>query len=329
MNKDIINYAVIGAGNIAVEFCEAIELVAGENERIKPKVVAVASKSIDRAKTFAQKCSIPDYYDSYEEMLKRNDIDAVYIATTHNFHYENIMLCIKYKKHVICEKCMVLTKAHAVEIFEKAKQANVFVMEAMWSRFLPYAQKVREWIKSDKIGTLEVANFSIGFHANEDPTNRYFNPDLAGGTLYDIGVYAIEMATYLIGEEVKEVKTMTSYAKTGVDKVNNISLRFENCIANLQCTLTANMRQDNYIYGTKGYIKIASVTSGGECYLYDETNKEVEKFTEFDVNGFIYEIKHMINCLTLGKLESDIIPHKDTISCVEIFEQSLLESLSF
>lgn len=310
-------FGIIGAGNIANRFCDAVTRV--ENA----KVAAVASHTPNKAKAFAEKNNLERYYDSYEEMLQCDDIDAVYIATTHNFHYENLKLCIAHNKPVICEKCFVLTKAQAEEIFALAKEKGVFVMEAMWSRFLPVINKAKEWIESGRLGQIDLATFTIGFKANEDPESRMYNPKLAGGAMYDIGVYAIEIMTYLINEELQDVKSViTRHPRGNVDKVDAMILQFENCVATLNCIMTAGVQNEMNIYGTDARIYIKDPHFTSECTLIDE-NGVAEKFYSRLDNGFEHQIREVIRCVTEKKLESDIIPHKDTIQCAEIFDQCL------
>lgn len=144
----VCRFGIIGAGSIANHFCKAVEMLE------EAEVVAVASSSEERAKAFARANHIPESYGSYEEMLQKSDINIVYIATTHNFHMDNIRLCFDYGKHVLCEKAMVLTAADAEEVFRLAKERNLFCMEAMWSRFLPQYQKAKQWVEEGRIGSI-------------------------------------------------------------------------------------------------------------------------------------------------------------------------------
>ena len=312
---DSFRFGIIGAANIANKFCDAVSYIKGT------EVVAVASKNLERAKAFAEKNHLPSYYDSYEKMLLRDDIDAVYIATTHNFHFDNLLACIEHGKHALCEKSMVLTKKQAETVFALAAEKNVFVMEAMWSRFLPNIKKVRQWIQEDRIGEINLASAALGFVAEKDLKNRMYNPDLAGGALYDLGVYDIEVMSYLIEKEIRQVTSNLLFADTGVDTTDNITLVFDDCIANLQCSISSKISEYAYLYGSKGYIKIPNFHFGDDCYLYDLDDNIIEDFYEKPVNGFIYEIEEVVRCVRAGKLESDVVPHKDTILCAEIFDQ--------
>lgn len=315
-----MKFGLIGAGNIGKRFCDAIPLVEGAS------VEAVASATSGKAKLFAQEKNISSYYDGYEEMLKCADIDCVYICTTHNFHYENLLLCIKYKKHIICEKAFVLHKSQAEEIFAKAKENNLYVMEAMWTRFIPALRKVKSWIKHGKIGDINLANYNIGFKASSDPNSRIINPALAGGALYDIGVYAIEIMTFLIGQDLKDVKSMISADSLGrVDAVDCLLLRFSNCIVNLNCTISNNVLQHCNIYGTKGRIYFENPHSTNYCSLYCDDGT-TETLNSPLGNGFEYQIRNMLARIRDNHLESDIIPHKDTIQCAEIFDKVFAEN---
>lgn len=311
-----IRFGIIGAGNIAHKFCDAVKLVEGA------EVVAVASQTPGKAKQFAQEEQIVAYYEAYEAMLQAENVDAVYIATTHNFHFENAMLCIKHRKPILCEKCFVLTEQEAKTVFEAAREAGVFVMEAMWSRFLPVVQKAKEWIETGRIGKVELAQSIIGFKASEDPKGRILNPDLAGGAMYDIGVYVIEIMTYLINQKITEVQPMVSRAHTGVDSVNNINIRFESCMANLQAMVTGYCPGETKIYGTEGYIVIPNAHYASECFLY-KGYEQVEHFVSPLENGFEYQIEEVVKCLNNGQIESSIMPAEVTIQCAALFDQCL------
>lgn len=314
--ENAIRFGIIGPGSIAKKFCAAVRLV---NDA---EVVAAASRTPGKAQAFIEEFGIPKAYTSYEEMVSDSDIDAVYIATTHNFHYENLLLCLRAGKHVLCEKAMVLTRAQAETVFALATEKGRFCMEATWSRFLPAIQKAREWIQKGVLGQIEMANCVLGFCSDPNPEGRIRNPKLAGGALYDIGVYGIEITDYLIPEELREVTSALTFTEQGVDKLDNITLRYDNCVANLQLLVTGNVVNALDIYGTKGRIHIPSPISGNTCEWYDASGLRESFYSRLD-NGFEYEIQEMVDCIRSGKLESDVIPHRDTIRCADIFDQCL------
>ena len=314
-----LRFGIMGAGGIAGHFVRATRLAD------TAEVVAVASKSIERAEKFAKENNIASFC-SYDELLARNDIDAVYVATTHNFHYENIKACLENGKHVLCEKAMVLTEKDAAELFALAENKGLFLMEAMWTRFLPSMQKAKKWITDGKIGKIQNISGVIGFKGKDDINFRLLNPDLAGGALYDIGVYVIEVASFLAGEKIVDVCGKVRRDKrTGVD--NNVSfvVEFESFDACLQCMITANPKEYMIINGDKGYIEIPRSHVGNECFLFDNERNLVKHFKEEFIggNGFVYEIEEVANCIRTGKIQSDTMPAKATIECARVFEKLL------
>ena len=195
-----VKFAIIGAGGIAQQFVKAV------NNTDKAEIITVASKSLEKAKAFAEKHGIPSY-GSYEEVYKNTEVEAIYLSTTHNFHHDIIMEALNHGKHVLCEKAMVLSEKEAMDVISLSQEKGLLLMEAMWSRHNPAVKKVKEWIKEGKIGRLVTGNLSWGFEASHDPKHRLINPDLAGGAAWDIGVYALLTTDYVIGKKPLEVKT--------------------------------------------------------------------------------------------------------------------------
>ena len=319
-----MNIGIIGPGMIAHRLADAVTYMPGVS------VIAVASKNIDRAKAFAQQHSIALYYEDYSQMLKKAPIELVYIATTHNFHYANILMCLEYGKHVLCEKCMVLTQKQAEHVRKEAREKNLFVMEAMWSRFIPTVNQVKKWISSGNIGKIVTGHIQLGFLAPKDADSRLYNPHLAGGAMFDIGVYAIEIAMFLTGQKLIESRSILKYADTGVDVIDSIVLEFQNCIISLQMTFLANIPQQAFFCGTNGYIMMPTPSYGNTCYLYDNYGNLVDKFIEVNsnglgtaINGSITQLNEVIRCIQNGQIESDIMPLAHTVECAKIFDRCL------
>lgn len=314
----ICRFGIIGAGSIAAHFCKGVKLVEGA------EVVAVASSSEERAKAFAQANGVPQAYGSYEEMLRSADINVVYIATTHNFHMDNIRLCFENGKHVLCEKAMVLTAADAREVFRMAKEKGLFCMEAMWTRFLPQYQKAKQWIEEGRIGKVQAATSVVGFKGQVPATHRLVAPELAGGAMYDIGVYAIEPLAYLVGEQIEDaVGVWRKYPETGVDERATVILRFASCDAMIQCMFTANPKEYTIINGSDGYIELPFSSGGHDAMLYDVKRNLVEHYRNEWPHGFVFEIEEVVRCIRDGRITSDIMPPEDTIACAEVFDKVL------
>ena len=309
-------FGIIGAGKIAHEFCDAVRLAGFE-------VAAVSSKSPERAAAFAREENIPASFGDYAAMLDQTELDAVYIATTHNFHYENIMLCLSRKMPILCEKPMVCTKAEAEAVFAEAEKQGVFVMEAMWSRFLPQIRRAREWVKEGRIGQVELAHSVVAFRAEYDPESRLFNPELAGGAMWDVGVYAMELLTYLLGENPAEVQTMVSRAGSGADKSGAALMRFSNCLASAQTSVMTCTNEGITLGGTEGYIWLPHANTGSEAFLYNRQKELAEHFKEEYPNGFVWEVEETARCVREGLLQSPVVPWEDTVWCAGVFDQAL------
>ncbi|MBR4959283.1 MAG: Gfo/Idh/MocA family oxidoreductase [Clostridia bacterium] len=316
-----IRFAILGAGGIAVKFKKAVDLTEGA------EVIAVGSKSADRAAAFAEKNNIPLWYSSYEEMLANPDIDAVYIATTHNFHLENIRACIAAGKHILCEKPMVLAESDAAEAFALAAEKGVFLMEAMWSKFLPHLCRVKQWITEGRIGKIESIRAAIGFPGNGKFETRLYNPELAGGGLYDIGVYPLQIVSWLVGEPVLDCKAFwRKHPVTGVDENVSVLLRYPSCDASVQCLISCFVNELMVINGTAGSIEIPVTHRGNTCTLFDAGGRETEHFTCTYENGFVWEVEETVRCIREGKLTSDRVTPEATIECARLFDVILRET---
>ena len=311
-------FGIMGAGKIANKFCEAVSLIDN------CEVCAISSKNYDRAKNFASKHGINKYYDNYIEMLEVEKPDCVYIAVTPNDHYRLAMMCVERNIPVLCEKAMFQNSDEAQKVFEVAARNKVFVMEAMWSRFLPAVNKAKLWIDNGEIGVPEISQFSIGFAAPEDKTNRYFNPLLGGGAAKDITVYAYEITTYLIEQKIKNMNVSAVWGDSGVDINNHITIDFENTLADLMASFMTSMDDKMIIYGKYGKIIIPNPHYASECFLYDSSGNIREHFEDKEtINGFTYEISEVIRCIESGKVESSVVPWRVTTECSELFDKIL------
>jgi predicted dehydrogenase len=306
----------LGAGNIAGNFCNAVELIDG------CCVCAVASKSIKKAEEFARRNGIEKYYDSYEELLEREAPDCVYIAVTNNDHYRLSALCVEHGIPVLCEKAMFQSAEEAQKLLALAGERKVFAMEAMWSRYLPAVRKVRQWIENGEIGLPETSQCVIGFAAQKDKQNRFFNPKLGGGAAKDVTVYAYELTTYILDQKIRNLSVSALWSDTGVDVTNHISIEFEHTLADLITSFAARMDNQIVIYGPLGKILLPGSHLASDCYLYDENGELKEHFVDRETkNGFVYEIRDVMQCIRAGKTESDIVPWKDTVEFAELLDQ--------
>ncbi len=308
-------FAILGAAKIGNKFCSAVSCISG------CEITAVASKSAERAQQFAARYGIPHYYDSYEEMLDKEQPDCAYIAVTQNDHFRLTMMCLDRKIPVLCEKAMFQNSTEAEAVFQKAKENNVFVMEAMWSRFLPTIRKVRSWVEEGRIGRVELAQCDIGFIAPYAADNRYFNPALGGGAAMDITVYAYEITTFVLNQSIRKITASAAWSDTGVDSSNHVSITFDHTLANLMTSFVTNMEDKLVLYGSTGKIVAPRPHCGSECFLYGNDGAVVEHFVDTRTqNGFTYEIEEAMRCIRSGLYESPVAPHQDTLDCAKLFD---------
>lgn len=309
-------FAVMGAGNISNRFCEAVRELKG------CEVAAVASKSMERARAFAGRHHLEAAYDSYEEMLKKEKPDCVYIGVVTGAHYELTMLCLDHNVPVLCEKAMFMNSKDAREVFGRAQSRQVFVMEAMWSRFLPAVRKVKQWVEEGRIGAVRYCDTAIGFHAPEDKENRYHNAALGGGAAYDITVYAYELTTYMLGGDVLRSQEAVIWEDTGVDLTEHITLQYPEAVATLTTTFAADLEEKMILYGERGKIILPVPHHPSEAFLYDGKKEPAEHFRdESPEDGFTYQIKEVMECIRSRKTESSVVPWACTISCAELFDR--------
>lgn len=319
------NFAIMGAGNIAGKFVDAVRRVNGCD------VVAVASKSMERAENFARQFEITKYYDSYETMLQENHIDCVYIATTPNFHYELTKLCLAYNIPVLCEKAMFMNYKEAESVFSESKRKGIFVMEAMWSRFLPAIQKAKQWMDEGKIGETKYINCVISYAFDPIKNSRNFDPALGGGAAFDLTVYSYELTDYFWGQERARLSVVAGWDQSGIDLWNHVNLSYgdnNERLASLYSGCTAMADERIEIAGSKGRIVVPYPHHGDRAYLFDVAHNHKEEFIDEQTkNGFTYEIEEAVECIQKGKIESEVVPHELTLRCSELFDAIYAQKL--
>ncbi len=317
MNKNY-RWGIIGAGRIAEKFCSAIAVVKGS------EVYAVASHDLSKAKEYAEKFNAGKYYNSYEDLVKDENVDIVYIATPHAFHLEQAMLCFNNGKAVLCEKPMSLSYKQSAAMAGAATEKKLFLMEGMWSRFMPSIEKILSLIKEDAIGKLQYLSVDFGFTAPYDIEGRLFNKNLGGGSVLDIGVYAIFLSTLLFGEPAC-IKSVSKLSATGVDEYANMILQYPGGeTAHLLTSIIFNTSLEAEIIGTGGRIKIKNPWYKATEFTLYATGMEPQNFSmPHEANGFEHEIREVMHCLDNGLLQSPKMPHAFTLSISKIMDEVL------
>jgi predicted dehydrogenase len=310
-----VRWAILGAGKIAHAFAK--DFTAVENAEL----VAVAASDKSRAETFAKEYNIPFVY-TYDELYNSKEADAVYVATTHNFHYEQCKQCMEHGKNVLCEKPITLNDKQFKELARISKEKNVFLMEAMWTYFLPPVIKAKQWLEEGKIGKLKVIAVNFGFPMPKNLTGRMYNIDLAGGALLDIGVYPVAFSTFFMNKMPDTITASGVLTETGVDERTGMILQYGDVTASLFTSMVNIMTNKAMLYGEKGYIEIPDFYKSTAAFLYDDFHHLIEKFEDDrTAKGYNYEIQHATDAILQGKTESEIMPHLRSNEIQEIMTE--------
>ncbi len=307
----MVRFGVLGAGSIAHAFCKAALSTEGILQ-------AIASSSIERANAFVEEYGFVSAYDDYEALMKDDQVDCVYIATPHSFHYEQMLECLENNKNILCEKSFTLNAKQAEHIFALAKEKSLFVMEAMWTRFLPVIKELLEYVNCGEFGEIIKIESGFGFDVSNLSRPRLKDLELGGGALLDVGIYPITIANLFLGKP-KSIRSKVEFFDTGVDSSEKITYVYDNAKCTLLASFEENLGSYTWIYGTKYKALIPFFHGAEEAFIYDET-AEMIKTIEYphEVNGLEYEIMEVISCLENGRLESLIMTPETT---VEILRQ--------
>ena len=333
MDNPVLKFAILGCGHIATKMAAAVKAL--EKRGMCVECYAVASRSLDKAKKFADEYGFARAYGSYEELAKDANVDLIYIATPHSEHYNNILLCLEHGRNLLVEKAFTANALMASEVLALAEEKGVFLCEAMWTRFLPAVQMVKDWILAGKIGKVESveADFSMPLSHVE----RLHKPELAGGALLDLGIYSLTFADIFLAdpEICKEipasagmtsggecvanhiVQTKTKCVKfhTGVDATDWIDLTYASGqTAHLKTSMVAPLKNEGVIYGTEGFIRVQNLNDMEEIQLFDVAGNLVESVKPPRIeNCYEYEVLGCIDALAKGLRECPEMPHAKTM----------------
>jgi len=313
---DKIRWGILGTGKIARKFAAGLAAVPDA------ALVAVGSRTQDSADRFAGLFRVPHCHGSYEALAADPDVDAVYIATLHPFHAANSLFCLNAGKAVLCEKPFTMNAREAADVIRTARGRKLFLMEAMWTRFLPVVARVREWLRAGAIGEVLMLTADFGFRAEFDRRSRVFDPALGGGALLDVGIYPISFASMVFGGPPDRIASLAHLGQTGVDEEAGIVLGYSGGrLAVLHTAVRVNTPGEACIMGTAGMIRIparfwcattVSLLAGG-----NEERIEIP----LDGNGYNYEAAEVGRCLREGRLESDVMPLDESLSIMQTLDR--------
>lgn len=313
--KQKVKWGILGLGSIAHHFVKDLLLVEDA------ELFAVASRSTEKAIKFSKQYQSKYYFDTYEALYTCKEIDVIYIATPHSFHAKIAIEAMNHGKHILCEKPMGVNRLEVEKMIYSAKENNVFLMEALWSRFNPTIQKVKQLIDNDVIGEIKYLHADFAFSAlHRDESNRLLNPDLAGGSLLDIGIYPIFLSYLLLGKP-QDIQANSKFYKTGIEMQTAMLFDYSNAQAILYSGLTSKSEMKAEISGTKGNIFINPRWHESQGFVL-----EVEgEFTHVDLptkgRGYFYEIQEVHYCLKNSTKESKQWSYQNSLDLIGLLDE--------
>ena len=320
---EAFKWGIIGPGSIAHDFIEDLAHVSSPQ-----KVQAVLGRREEKTKKFAEEFNIPQYFTDLEKFLAETTLDGVYVATPHSLHHKQMIACLDKKIPVLCEKPMAINKEQIHDMIKSSKSNNTFLMEGMWIRFLPSIKKILEIIASGKIGNIITVRANLTYKAPRDEDNRYFNPDLAGGSLLDLGVYPVFLTVLLLGKP-KAIKAFANLTDEKVDETCAALLQYEKSqIAIIDSSFITQHEAIAEILGDKGAIRIGSQwnekPSELKLTIYkSEGRNDDEVITdkpEWPGHGFQFEVEEMLECIKNKKSQSDQLSHDLSLALMETMD---------
>jgi predicted dehydrogenase len=316
---EFIRWGILGCGRIARKFAADLALVQDA------RLTAVGARQMESARAFANEFPAPHVHGSYEKLVSDPEVDVIYIASPHSHHHEHTLLCLNHGKAVLCEKAFALNSWQAKEMVDLARSKKIFLMEAVWSKFLPQFHKVKELIDAGELGEIQTMHSSFGFIPLPPVPSRLFDPELGGGSLLDIGIYNVFITLAFMGRPDVVEASMTP-ADTGIDKQCAMLFKYKNgAMAQLFSSLTANLGTEADIGGTKSRIRLTSrfyaPSANIELFTGREDSKQVIPVYKEAGSGYQYEARHVGECLRKGLTESPVMTHADSLLIMETLDR--------
>lgn len=314
----VYKWGIIGAGHIAGSFAKGLKILPNA------RCYAIASRNGDKAKRFAAEYGFEKDYDSYQAMLNDPQVDIVYVATPNNLHYTHTMMALDAGKHVLCEKPFALTCSQAMTVMRVAREKNLFLMEALWSRFLPSMTTAAQLLSQGVIGKPQLLQAEFGIHPTYNENSRLFDPKLGGGSIADIGIYPIFLALFLFGDPLS-MDVSSIPAPTGVDMTTSIVMTHkEGRMSVLTSSFAFDLESDAKITGDAGRLRLCRMFHTPTKLMLRRNVEEAETEipVEMEGNGYNYEAAEVMRCIDEGKIESDVWSHSQTLRLLDIVERA-------
>jgi len=310
-----VGWGIIGLGNIAHKFAKDLALIHDA------ALMAVASRSIQKALAFKDEFKVPNAFDSYEALFKCEEVEVVYIALPHSEHLKWSIMAMENGKHVLCEKPLGVNLGQVQQMIDTSRKHNVFLMEALWSRFIPAIQKAKDLVEGGEIGTIGYLHADFAFFGlDRNWDGRLLNPALAGGSLLDIGIYPVFLAYLMLGIP-ETIEASAKYIETGAEIQIAIQFTYPSAHAVLFSGLSANSAMEASIAGSDGTIVIHSRwhESQGISVIKDIETTKLDLPTVG--KGYTYEIEEVHRCLSDKQIESSLWSHKNSLELIGLLDK--------
>ncbi len=309
------NIGIIGAGHIAEKMGRTLLAL----DRVRS--YAVASRSYDRARDFAARWQFSKAYGSYEELVADPAVDIVYIATPHSLHYRHARMCLEAGKAVVCEKAFTVNAGEARSLMELSRQRGVFITEAIWTRYMPLMATLKELVWSGVIGKPRTLSANLCYPISHK--ERVMRPDLGGGALLDIGVYTLNFASMVFGNDISRIDTSCQKTATGMDAQHTVTLWYgDGRMATLYSSIYAKSDRMGVIAGDDGHIIVENINNPSSLRIVDRDYNVVRTLdAPLQVTGFEYEVGAAVDALDHGDIESHFMPHSETLRMMGLMDE--------
>jgi predicted dehydrogenase len=305
----IFRWGILGTGNIAGQFARGLAALDDA------ALVAVGSRTAEAAEAFGERFGVSRRHASYADLASDPEVDAIYVATPHTLHKDNTLLCLEAGKPVLCEKPFAINAGAAEQMIAAARGRGLFLMEAMWTRFLPHVARLRELLAAGTIGEIRQVRADFSFRTDFDPQGRLFDPALGGGGLLDVGIYPVALASMILGPPAR-IAAMADMGATGVDEQAALVFGYSGGqLAVLTCGTRTSSPHEALILGERGHIKVHDAWWKPSALTVAVEGKWPERIEPAAVgNGYNYEAAEVARCVRAGRIESDIMPLGETLA---------------
>ena len=314
--SDKIRWGLIGLGVISRKFAKGLAYVPDA------EIYAVASRSQEKADAFGAEFGASKCYGSYEDLANDPHVDVAYIGTPNNYHLPQTLLCLKAGKHVLCEKPFAVNAKEAKLMIDCARENNLFLMDAFWTRYFPAMAKLRQLVAEKVIGDVMLVTADFGGRGPVVPEKRHFNPDLAGGAMLDVGSYCIQFASMIYGKPPTDIVSQVAIGETGVDELSVLVFKYSDYeMATLTSAIRLSTPHEARVMGTEGYIAIPNFWHPSELTVVRSGQApEILRFP-YEGEGFQFEAIEVGQCIRAGLTESPVYPLDETLTIMETMDR--------